>query len=274
MVDRLAALFEHFHVKAHTFQTGHICGSNVVNPQSGCGQLHLIRTGKVVVWHGKKKAYTVTQPSLLFYPRPLVRHFVVENDQQALLLCAHVAFVGNEANPIANALPESLCLPLSSLVHCEKILTILFEEAEAAYCGRQVVLDRLFEVLLVQLLRGLMESGRTQVGMLAGLADFNLRKALVAMHDNPQEDWTVERLATKAGMSRSVFSNLFRETLGTTPMKYLQNWRIGLVQKWLKNGQSIKLIAEEAGYQSESALSRAFKAQVGLSPREWLAREA
>lgn len=71
-------------------------------------------------------------------------------------------------------------------------------------------------------------------------------------------------------MSRSVFSNLFRNTTGETPAKYLQRWRIGLVQKWLKNGQPLKLIAEEAGYKSESALSRAFKAQSGFSPREWL----
>ncbi|AGH43215.1 AraC family transcriptional regulator [Paraglaciecola psychrophila 170] len=109
-----------------------------------------------------------------------------------------------------------------------------------------------------------------KVGLLAGLADQNMRKTIVAMYDNPEIDWTVESLAAEACMSRSVFSNLFRETIGETPAKYLQHWRIGLVKKWLKNGQPIKLIAEEAGYKSESALSRAFKAQCGFSPREWL----
>jgi len=270
MVDRLASLFEHFSLKAHTFQSGPLCGHNAVQYTESVGQLHLIQEGSVEVWHGRKKAYDITQPSLLFYPRPLTRHFVSADEGGANFLCAHVSFEGNEANPIANALPESLCLPLASLPHCEQVLSLLFIEAKACNCGRQVLLDRLFEVLLVQLLRELMEGGKTKVGMLAGLADQKLRRALVAIHEKPELDWTVASLAEEARMSRSVFSNLFRETTGETPAKYLQRWRIALVQKWLKNGQPLKLIAEEAGYKSESALSRAFKAQSGFSPREWL----
>ena len=270
MVDRLASLFEHFSLKAHTFQSGPLCGHNPVTHKESVGQLHLIRSGHVEVWHGRKRVYSIKQPSLLFYPRPLARQFVIKTGETAEFLCAHVSFEGNEANPIANALPESLCLPLESLPHCEKVLSLLFEEAEACFCGRQALLDRLFEVLLVQLLRELMENSTMKIGMLAGLADQNLRKAIVAIHDKPEIDWTVESLASEAGMSRSVFSNLFRDTTGETPAKYLQRWRIGLVQKWLKNGQPLKLIAEEAGYKSESALSRAFKAQSDLSPREWL----
>jgi len=268
MVDRLASLFEHFSLKAHTFQAGSLCGQPQAGYQESVGQLHLIREGHLEVWHGRKKAYIIEEPSLLFYPRPLARRFVIKDEAQ--FLCAHVSFEGNETNPIANALPESICLPLASLPHCEKVLMLLFEEAQACNCGRQVLLDRLFEVLLVQLIRELMEGGVAKVGMLAGLADKNLRRALVAIHDKPEIDWTVESLAAEACMSRSVFSNLFRETIGETPAKYLQGWRIGLVQKWLKNGQPLKLIAEEAGYKSESALSRAFKAQTGLSAREWL----
>lgn len=270
MVDRLASLFEHFSLKAHTFQSGPLCGHYPVAHKESEGHLHLIRSGHVEVWHGSKKAYSINQPSLLFYPCPLARQFVIKDGDKAEFHCAHVSFEGNEANPIANALPESICLPLDSLPHCEKVLSLLFEEAETYYCGRQALLDRLFEVLLVQLLRELMENSTMKIGMLAGLADQNLRKAIVAIHDKPEFDWTVESLAGEACMSRSVFSNLFRNIIGETPAKYMQRWRIGLVQKWLKNGQPLKLIAEEAGYKSESALSRAFKAQSGFSPREWL----
>lgn len=270
MVDRLESLFEHFSLKARHFQSGNLCGRNSPKLTANDGQLHLIRSGRVEVWHGTKKAYEINEPSLLFYPRPLSRHFVTDLEQGADFLCAHVVFEGDEANPIANALPESLCFPLADLPFCEAVLALLFDEAEACNCGRQVVFDRLFEVLLVQLLRELMESGHMQVGMLAGLADTRLRKAIVAIHENPEVDWTVARLADEAHMSRSAFSNMFREIIGETPARYLQRWRIGLVQKWLKRGQSLKLISEEAGYQSESALSRAFKAQCGMSPREWL----
>lgn len=270
MVDRLAALFEHFALSAHSFQQGPLCGQTRIEFNEPVGQLHLIREGQVEVWHGNEKVYSVTEPSLLFYPRPLSRRFVTSPEQGAHFVCAHVSFGGGDANPIVNALPESLCLPLASLPHCTAVLGLLFEEAQACNCGRQVVLDRLFEVLLVQLLRELMESGASQVGMLAGLADKNLRRALVAIHEKPSLDWTVETLASEALMSRSVFSNLFKEKVGETPVKYLQRFRIGLVQKWLSAGQPLRLIAEEAGYQSESALSRAFKAQCGMSPRDWL----
>ncbi|NOU51485.1 AraC family transcriptional regulator [Pseudoalteromonas sp. JBTF-M23] len=270
MVDRLASLFEHFSLSAHTFQSGPLCGTNPVVTDVSYGQLHLIRKGSVEVWHGRIKAYRITEPSLLFYPRPLKRHFVIAQDSQAQFLCANVSFEGSDVNPIANALPDSLCLPLTSLPNCEQVLSLLFEEAEACYCGRQVLLDRLVEVFLVQLLRELMENQVIKVGMLAGLAHQNLRRAIVAMHEKPEVDWTVESLASEAHMSRSVFSNLFRETIGETPAKYLQSWRIGLVQKWLKNGMPLKLIAEEAGYKSEAALSRAFKVQSGMSPRQWL----
>jgi AraC-like DNA-binding protein len=270
MVDRLASLFEHFSLKAHSFQSGPLCGLNKVEEHSCLGQLHLIRSGKVEVWHGDKKAYVIEQPSLLFYPRPLSRHFITDTEMGANFMCANVSFEGEQANPVANALPDSMCLPLASLPHCEQVLSLLFNEADVCYCGRQVIFDRLFEVLLVQLLRELMESDNTEMGLLSGLADQRLRRALVAIHENPHFDWTIESLAAEALMSRSVFANLFRKTLGETPAKYLQRWRLGLVQKWLKSGQSLKLIAEEAGYKSESALSRAFKAQCGLSPREWL----
>jgi AraC-like DNA-binding protein len=71
------------------------------------------------------------------------------------------------------------------------------------------------------------------------------------------------------GMSRSAFASGFRDIVGITPGSYLQSWRVGLAQKALLQGKSLKLIAVEVGYGSEAALSRAFKALSGKSPREW-----
>jgi AraC-like DNA-binding protein len=105
--------------------------------------------------------------------------------------------------------------------------------------------------------------------MLAGLAHAQLRKAIVKMHDEPRNDWSLEDLGAVSGMSRSAFANSFRDTVGVTPGVYLQRWRVGLAQKALLAGQSLKLIAQEVGYGSEAALSRAFKAASGQSPREW-----
>jgi len=273
MVDRLAALLGHFSVSARTFQSGPLCGVNVLDGTEPYGQLHLLKQGSAEVWHGTTKAYALDEPTLLFYPRPTAHRFVTSPDEGADFVCAHIAFEGGAANPLVNALPACVCIPLSRLPHSLSVLTLLFTEAQANYCGRQALLDRLFEVLLIQLLRHLMETGSAHIGLLAGFAHVQLRRAIVAIHQAPEADWSVERLAEVAGMSRSVFSNQFRDVVGETPASYLQRWRIGLVQKWLKAGQSLKLIAEEAGYGSESALSRAFKATCGLSPTEWLKKE-
>ncbi|MEP7157349.1 MAG: AraC family transcriptional regulator, partial [Betaproteobacteria bacterium] len=94
-------------------------------------------------------------------------------------------------------------------------------------------------------------------------------KALVAMHEQPGQNWSLEDLANIAGMSRSVFAGAFRNAVGSTPGSYLQGWRIRMAQRALRDGHSLKMIAVDVGYGSEAALSRAFKAQCGLSPREW-----
>lgn len=273
MVDRLAALLGHFSVSARTFQTGPLCGINTLEGRDPYGQLHLLRRGRAEVWHGNVRAHNLQEPTLLFYPRPTAHQFVTDSAQGADFVCAHISFEGDAANPLANALPASVCVPLAQMPDSVSVLALLFAEAEANHCGRQALIDRLFEVILIQLLRQLMESGSTQPGLLAGLAHVQLRRAVVAIHQAPEKDWSVESLAAEAGMSRSVFANQFREAVGETPATYLQAWRIGLVQKWLKAGQSLKLIAEEAGYGSESALSRAFKSQCGISPMTWLKQQ-
>jgi AraC-like DNA-binding protein len=267
-VDRLEALLLHFSVSARMFNAGPLCGVNTVESDGVHGQMHLIREGGVEVRHAKGPALKIGEPSLLLYPRPMTHRFITDKEKGAELVCAHLTFEGGSANPITAALPPFVCLPLAEL-HCEPVLQMLFAEASAQYCGRQAMLDQLFGVVIIQVLRMLMERGQTRAGMLAGLAHERLRRAVVAMHENPEREWSLAALADAAGMSRSVFANEFRDTVGVTPGAYLQSWRIGLAQKALLQGKSIKLIAQDVGYGSEAALSRAFKASAGQSPREW-----
>ncbi len=269
MADRLQALLSHFAVSARTFQAGALCGVNTLDGEGPFGQLHLVRSGDVEVRHGRALGARIHEPSLLLYPRPMAHRFITDTERGADFVCANLSFEGGSANPIAAALPPFVCLPLKELQGSEAVLELLFAEALAHNCGRQAMLDRLFEVVLIQVLRQLMERGQTRAGMLAGLAHPRLKLAIVAMHDSPHREWSLESLAEVAGMSRSVFANSFRDTVGSTPGVYLQGWRIGLAQKALLAGRSIKLIAQEVGYGSEAALSRAFKTHAGHSPREW-----
>jgi len=269
VADRLAALFKHFAVAAHTFHAGALCGINSLGNEEGLGQLHLVRSGVVDVFHGNADPVRIEVPSLLLYPRPLPRRFVTDAETGADMVCADLRFEGGTANPLLAGLPEAVYLPLERLPESVPVLTLLFSEASSTKCGRQRILDSLFEVLLVQILRELMEQSVVGTGMLAGMGHQKLRKALVAMHDEPAKSWPLEELAQSAGMSRTVFANTFRDVVGVTPGQYLQTWRIGIAQKLLERGAPLRHIADETGYADEAALSRAFKATTGLSPREW-----
>jgi len=270
MADRLAALMTHFPVNAQVFNAGALCGINTVQSDSANGQLHLVRSGAVRVQYGSQ-VLQVERPSLLLFPRPLTHHFMTDPDLGADMVCANLAFEGGAGNPIASALPDLVCLPLADIDGAEPILGLLFEEAFEQRCGRIALVERLFEVVMIQVLRQLMESGQVHGGLLSGLSHARLRNALVAMHEAPAQEWTLDELANAAGMSRSVFASTFRETVGITPGQYLQGWRVRLAQKALRRGRPLKMIAAEVGYGSEAALSRAFKAQSGQSPRQWKA---
>jgi AraC-like DNA-binding protein len=94
--------------------------------------------------------------------------------------------------------------------------------------------------------------------------------AIASMHDDPGYPWTLESLAERVGMSRSVFALRFRETVGATPMEYLTRWRMLLAADRLKNSSDgLSAIAQSLGYESESAFGKAFRRVMGSSPRQY-----
>ncbi len=190
------------------------------------------------------------------------------------MVCADLLFEGGAANPIVSALPDFVCMPLERLPESTYVLSLLFTEANANRCGRQKILDSLFEVLIVQVLRELMEQRQVASGLLAGMSHPKLRRALVSLHESPSKVWSLEELAAVAGMSRTAFANRFKSTVGVTPGQYLLEWRMGLAQKLLREGVDLRNVADRVGYGDETTLSRAFKSHFGLSPREWKKTDA
>lgn len=149
------------------------------------------------------------------------------------------------------------------------LLSAVGEEALADRPGRSLVLDRLLEVLLIEALRhrpGVVIGADR--GLLAGLADAKIGKALRLMHEDAQRPWTVAALAAAVGMSRSAFAARFTQMIGVSPIDYLAQWRITLAKDALAASiLPMAEIAELAGYQSVSAFSTGFKRATGLSPR-------
>lgn len=267
--DRLEALLNHFPARARLFQSGALCGITDFAATGEAGQMHLLRAGELEIIHKGRPPMRVEVPSLLLYPRPVERRFVTDARRGADVVCAQLEFDGGDANPLVNALPDVVCVPLERIAGAGPVLAMLYAEAFGDNCGRHALIDRLFEIVLIHLLRHLMETEQVEGGMLAGLSHPKLRKALVAMHEQPAQEWSLDALAAMSGMSRSVFARGFRSVVGCTPGAYLQSWRIRLAQQALLQGHKLKMIAIEVGYGSEAALSRAFKAQSGMTPREW-----
>ncbi|MDB6144444.1 MAG: hypothetical protein JWP80_3488 [Pseudomonas sp.] len=268
-MDRLSALLTHFGVHAGTFHSGDFCGISAFEDEQR-GLIHLLQAGKVTLRLANNSEVLISEPTLIFIPRPY-RHRLTANEADGTqLVCATLNFNGGVNNPLSAALPDYLLLPLHDVPMLGTTLDWLFNEASHDECGRDATMDRLFELLVIQLLRYLLSTHTMASGMMAGLADPRLSRALNQMHENPQQAWTVAELATAANMSRASFAAHFHAVLGQPPADYLMSWRISLAQKRLRDGKPIALIADEVGYESPSALARAFRRKTGTSPRDWL----
>jgi len=276
-IDRLSALLERFRVRAHLFHNGPLCGVTHFAAQPGRAFLHVLRRGEMVVKHrarvGLPRRVVVSEPSLLFYPRPLMHDFHNAHTDDSDFVCASLEFDGGENHPLARALPAMVLLPLRKVEGLEQSLALLFAETDRVRCGHRLLADRLFEVVLLQTLRWLLdhpEEGGVPTGLLAGLADPRLAQALVAMHQHPGKPWSLQDMAQTAGMSRSAFAARFKTAVGESPAEHLANWRLSIAKAELRNGRSIKSLAGELGYATPSALSRVFAHKLGVSPRRWL----
>lgn len=272
MPDRLSALIQRFEIRAHVFHGGALKQLNHFDVREGTGHLHLLRRGSVAVTGTQVVPTLIEQPSVLFFPRPLSHQLRPCDPEGVELVCACVDFGKSDSNPLLRALPACLVVPLDRLAGLSLTHQLLFEEAFRPRCGHAAVVNRLTEVLLIQVLRFAIEQRLVDGGLMAGLADPRLHKALVAMHEHPARHWTLDSLAAEAGMSRARFAAHFARCVGIPPGEYLASWRIGLARTLLYRGVPVKQVAADVGYANASALSRAFTQRVGASPSAWMAR--
>jgi AraC-like DNA-binding protein len=291
-IDRLSSLLERFRVRADLFHAGPLCGVTHFAAKPGRGFLHVMQRGEMVVAHraraggksgvrgaakiGAPKRIQVQEPTLLFYPRPLAHDFHNAPAEGADFVCATLDFDGGEHHPLVRALPAVVVLPLRSVNGLDQTLSLLFAEAQQVRCGQRLLANRLFEILMLQLLRWMLDhpvEAGVPVGLLTGLSHPKLACTLTALHESPAEAWDLERMANAAGMSRSAFACAFKAHVGTTPADYLLRWRMSIMQTLLRDGVSIKAAADELGYATAASLSRAFTQVIGESPRDWLRRD-
>lgn len=186
------------------------------------------------------------------------------------LVCGYFEFDTSLANPILSALPDVVHIrgeEAGNAGWIDLLMRFIAAETENAAPGSDVLVDRLADVLFIQVVRTAMRDQATSTGLLATLADRKISRAMQSLHEAPEAIWTVEKLAETAGMSRAAFAKRFQELMGMAPMTYVTHWRMQRAYELLRQGEkSVAMIAEQSGYQAEAAFRKAFKQYMGFGP--------
>jgi len=150
----------------------------------------------------------------------------------------------------------------------QSTLRFIAHEARELRPGGETVITHLADILIIQAIRSWIDSApEAERGWLAALRDNHVGKALAAIHREPEKDWTLASLAKEVGMSRSGFSARFTNLVGESAMRYLTQWRMQLARAQLQEtSDSLSVLADRLGYQSEAAFCRAFKRVFGVPP--------
>lgn len=193
-----------------------------------------------------------------------IRHGRPDGPPQVRMLGGYFAFDSPDAALLVSLLPA--LLHVRGVERLPVLVRLVRDESTDQRPGRELVLGRLVEVLLIEALRSSTGEG-APAGLLRGLADARLSAALRLMHGEPARAWTVEQLARQAALSRSAFFERFTRAVGLRPMEYLLAWRMALAKDLLRR-QDVALdeVAGRVGYSSASTFSTAFSRHVGQAP--------
>ena len=247
---------------------------------------HLITRGSGWLHAPGQQPRQLTGGELVIFPRD-AQHTISHNDlppdpidinkppPQELtgsvtgILCGYFEFDQQAAAPLLNALPAMVVMDLrdtASHRDTAALIQLWINECATDALGADFAIDQLAYVVFVHMLREQIASGALQ-GPLSALTDARLGPVLHHIHVNPGADHSVDKLASEAGMSRSSFSQHFKEMTGFTPAQYVTHWRMQLATKLLRKGdQSIASIAEQVGYGSEVAFRKAYRGHTGTPP--------
>jgi AraC-like DNA-binding protein len=200
-----------------------------------------------------------------------IRHGEISGPPDFVALGGSFTYEHVNAPLLLSLLPRTIFVPEieGRYTRLGGIVKMISEECTSENPGKELIVQRLLEVLLVEALRwrDVMDEEPLSVGLFAGLQDPAIARSLSAIHTDVRPNWTVAQLAQIAGMSRSAFSARFSQLIGCAPIEYITRWRIALAKDALERGdKSLDRIADEIGYHSASAFSTAFRKRLGCAP--------
>lgn len=196
-------------------------------------------------------------------------------DTDAHLMCGFFTCDVRPFNPLLEALPRFMRIGRGTSAATDALLEhflgLASVENSDKRAGAQSVLNKLSELLFIEAIRTYMDQlSGANTGWLSGLRDPLVGRALALLHARPARAWTLDELAGECGASRSALVGRFSQMMGYPPIQYLTRWRMQLAARRLtERGAKVAAVAQEVGYDSEAAFSRAFKKFSGQSPSEW-----
>jgi AraC-like DNA-binding protein len=206
-------------------------------------------------------------PKVTPTPTEDVRHGTPGADPDVRLLGGYFVFDSPDTTLLASLLPTVVHVRGSERLSI--LVRLVGDESNEQRSGRELVLTRLVEVLLIEALRTTPATDAPP-GLLRGLADARLAPAIRQMHAQVARSWTVNQLARIAALSRSAFFERFSHTVGLPPMEYLLAWRMALAKDLLRRGEiALAEVADRVGYGSASTFSTAFSRHVGQPPSRY-----
>lgn len=275
----LESVLNAYQVRVEIISNVRYCGDwYEEEPESPRGQFHLIGDGRCEV-----TGPTLLQPVVLragdfiVFPKGTAHRLAACLDPQrglgqtaefTSMLCGELEFVLGARNPIFTALPSYF------VVHADEggvafrhLATILTSVSTAGGTGHQIMQNKLADCLFTMAVCDYARHADDPKGIFAALADTRIARALSAIHAQPGTDWTIQSLASVAGMSRTAFARTFVEMMGMPSIEYLSQWRVSEAKRMLRDQtKSVAWVAEALGYQSEAAFRRLFKRIEGVGP--------
>ena len=184
------------------------------------------------------------------------------------LICGYFTFDQAALKPLLTGLPEAVVLDFnnSDNVSAHELINLWMREAADEQLGSDVAVDRLAELVFIELLRNEVRHHRLD-GAFGALGDARLGKVLAEIHANPGAPHTINAMASNAGMSESAFAQRFKRLVGMSSGQYVKHWRMQTAARALaETTRSITDIAERSGYDSEAAFRKAFRGHFGIAP--------
>lgn len=289
-MDLLSNMMNTLRLNASVFLHSHFCDNWAVDTSGsnkatfhviagGSCWLHIpgqddaiaLQTGDLVVFPHDAR-HTIANSS--FYPPDNVPRNQpagdVVSDTSTALICGYFEFMENSWNPLLDALPEFIVIhseKTSKTAFMDSLISFIIRETESGSSGADVVIDRLSDILFIQVIRSYIQNMQQDHGFLAAIADPKISQALSQFHLSPGNDWSVQTLADEANMSRSAFAEIFNRLVSMSPMQYVTRWRMQHAYDLLISTQlSTAQIAEGCGYKSEASFSKVFKKEFDKGP--------